>query len=284
MKALALLTVWNASSRGFELCTGMGEYVLLNPLHRFYHMETEGYWAVVFFGAMGGLLLWMGMIIECLHNLGTMSVLSEVCNTPWKIHSAGHSLRTQLVMFSALGAGGCRWDLVLASWVQMSVSNRVKKVLRLLGRDAAILPVNRVISGSIHSHHALQTLPGCTKVPLSKFLSAFFFNISGWWSWQLFWPPYWSLFFPPLRDREDFFLLMISFSFFLPQGLLLVKVVTVFEGMMSTQIDVRGDHLVISVFRRRRGFSSQWSPDIPGKQWCPPLSIVYWSWSPSWLS
>lgn len=41
MKALALLNAWYANLRGLSCVPG--EDVLFSPLHRFYHMETEGY-------------------------------------------------------------------------------------------------------------------------------------------------------------------------------------------------------------------------------------------------
>lgn len=76
-----------------------------------------------------------------------------------------------------------------------------KNVLRLLGTDAGMLPVNRVISVSIHSHH-FQTLPGCTKVPLVNSFPLFFIfqvgDLDG--SFGLLIDLY---FFPSLRDREE---------------------------------------------------------------------------------
>lgn len=77
MKALALLTVWYANSRGLSCVPAWERMCCLTISIDFITWKLRDF-GQSFYGAVEGLLLWMGMIIECLHNLGTMPVLSEV--------------------------------------------------------------------------------------------------------------------------------------------------------------------------------------------------------------
>lgn len=113
--------------------------------------------------------------------------------------------------------------------------------------------------------------------------SSTFFYISGWWSWQLFWPPYWSLFFPPLRERDDTFLPLDDLLQLLPdQGFILGKGSRSLWGNdVCTNWCTRRPPGHQCLQRERRLLQSVESRH-PWKAVMPPS--VYWSWSPSWLS
>lgn len=115
------------------------------------------------FKVMEGLLLGIEMMIECFQHLGTVPMLMEVWNRYCKTlpNWSAQCLRTQPLMLSAPGALlaldllkalttsvvtkvmggllGLRFDLMLASCMELFVSNLAKKELRSLGRDGGVL-------------------------------------------------------------------------------------------------------------------------------------------------
>lgn len=145
---------------------------------------------------------------------------------------------------------GWRADLVLISRVELSVSNLVKKVIEVVGKRSwgSATDVDRVKSSAIRSHHFPQTLQGRVKFPLSKFHSKLFLYFS---LLILMVFCFIGLFFPSLRHRkEDPFLVLMLMISLVTQVLLLGKIVTIFEVMISSQ-KLMLDHLIISVVRGR---------------------------------